>query len=92
MTLFRGITITVVVGVGIYFLRGYGELLRPLLGLVLLTYLTSYIFWISFKSGINLKFLIYVQLILDIFIQTALIHYTGGILSEFTFLYFFTIM
>ena len=92
LTLFRSITITVVVGVGIYFLRGYGELLRPLLGLVLLTYLTSYVFWISFKSGINLKFLIYVQLILDIFIQTALIHYTGGILSEFTFLYFFTIM
>lgn len=91
-SIFRVIVVTVVVGSGIYFLRGFKISLFPLYILILLTYFLSVIYWIGFKKKASFTFLLYAGLLLDLCSFTAIVYYTGGFESDFSFLYFFSII
>ncbi len=91
-SLLRIIVVTVVVGISIWFLRELNLSLVPLYFLILLTYFLTFVYWISFKKRILLTPLLYAGLVLDIACFTAIVHYTGGFESDFTFLYFYSII
>lgn len=64
----------------------------PLIYLFLLAILSSYIFYLILRGNISLRTVVYMVLSLDVLLETFIVYYTGGIQSDFTFLYFFTIV
>ncbi len=88
--LFRIITITVILGIGMYFLPKASSIF--LWSIIFLTYILTFFYYIAFKKEKFSNFIIWTSIILDIFIITGIIRHTGGFQSEFSFLYFFPII
>ena len=89
VSLFRITAITVLLGIGIYSLPSSPI---PLWVIIAITYILTSLYYIAFKKEKLINFTLLTSIILDTFIITAVIHYTGGAQSEFSFLYFFPIV
>lgn len=90
----RLIIVTVIVGLGMAFLR-YPETwayLKPFAVLVALTYFFSALFLLAFRAGVPVTAVLYVQIIFDVFIVSGTVHLTEGIESQFSLLYFLVIL
>ena len=90
VSLFRIIAISVILGIGIYFLPKDSTI--PLWIIITITYILTFTYYIAFKKEKLTNFILWISIILDTFIITGVIHYTGGIQSEFYFLYFFPVI
>jgi len=88
-SILRTIVVTVVCGLGIYFLRGYGIKVHPFLLLLFLSYILTVPYLIVRKDTPIMPAF---QTVLDFLIITLLIHYTGGYRSDLVFLYFLPIV
>ncbi len=90
VSLFRIIAISVILGIGIYFLPKDSTI--PLWIIITITYILTFTYYIAFKKEKLTNFILWISIIIDTFIITGVIHYTGGIQSEFYFLYFFPVI
>ena len=91
---FRLVVISFFLGVVFFFQEHYGTIQFPLpiSLLIAATYLVSIIYLVMLQWGYHHNLFIYIQLVLDVVIETAIIYSTGGGVSPFTFLYIFTII
>jgi two-component system sensor histidine kinase PilS (NtrC family) len=92
LTILRILTFGGAVFLGALYLKGVGVSLKPLFLLLFIALLSSYGFWLGLKTRIPIEVLFYSQLALDVLMETAIVYYTGGARSDFTFFYFFTIV
>ncbi|MDI6840922.1 MAG: ATP-binding protein [bacterium] len=92
ISIFRITAVTVIVGIGIFFLHKQHISIAPLCTLIGITYLLTTGYWICFKKEKFIRFVLWSNVVLDVLIITGVVHYTGGIESELTFLYFFPIV
>lgn len=85
---FRLITVSVIGGLAIFFRKKALDFsVGPLWIIIGLSYLLTFLHWIFLKKEKSAPFILWSSVIMDVFIVTAMIHYTGGIESGFTFLY-----
>ncbi|HEY7677085.1 MAG TPA: ATP-binding protein [Candidatus Methylomirabilis sp.] len=63
----------------------------PLFGLLAVTFALSILYLVFLPRASNLRLFAQAQIGLDLLIQTALVHFTGGVESAFSFTYIFTI-
>jgi len=90
---FRAILVGVALSI-LAFLMGAGIEIRggiPVGGLLLVVFPLTAIWWIALKSNLSLSRLIYSQVVADLAIETGVIFYTGGAVSQLTLLYLATI-
>ncbi|MFN0150065.1 MAG: two-component system sensor histidine kinase NtrB [bacterium] len=83
----------VLIGVGLLIVGGQES--APVFPLVVIlggTIVVTPLFWIAQGSGSSSKFLVAALTTMDIFLETVLVHYTGGAFSQFTLLYFLSIV
>jgi two-component system sensor histidine kinase PilS (NtrC family) len=76
------------------FLIGAGVEIRggiPVAGLLLVVFPLTAIWWVAFKSDLSLRKLVYSQIAADLAIETGVVFYTGGAMSQLTLLYLATI-
>jgi two-component system sensor histidine kinase PilS (NtrC family) len=66
--------------------------MAPLYTLIFLTFFFSLIFSLLLNRVRRLELFCYVQIACDLFLETGLIHYTGGLESGFSFIYIFSII
>ncbi|MBI4722447.1 MAG: hypothetical protein HY769_05530 [Candidatus Stahlbacteria bacterium] len=94
VSIFRVTAITVILGIGIYFLSKYPSPFSviPLWIIVGITYITTFIYWLCIRRGKFSNLILGISSIIDVFIISTVVHYTGGIESEFVFLYYFPIV
>jgi two-component system sensor histidine kinase PilS (NtrC family) len=65
--------------------------LMPVVGLLLVVFPLSAVWWMLFKSGYNIKRLIYAQLLADLAVEGGIVYVTGGIYSHLTVVFLVTI-
>jgi two-component system sensor histidine kinase PilS (NtrC family) len=94
VSLFRVTSITVVLGLGIYFLRKnpLPFSVIPLWIVIATTYVLTFTYWIWLKSQKFTNIVLWASIVADVFLITSIVHYTGGIESRFVFLYLFPIL
>lgn len=83
----------VLIGVGLLILGGQES--APVFPLVVIlggTIIVTPLFWIAQGSGSSSNFLVAALTTMDIFLETVLVHYTGGAFSQFTLLFFLSIV
>ena len=66
--------------------------MAPLYTLIFLTFFFSLVFSLLLNRVRRLELFCYVQIACDLFLETGLIHYTGGLESGFSFIYIFSII
>lgn len=93
VVVFRAILVGVALSI-IAFLMGAGLEIRsgvPVAGLLLVVFPLTAIWWVALKSNVGLSKLIYSQIVADLAIETGVVYYTGGAMSQLTLLYLATI-
>lgn len=88
----RPIIVTTILGTEIAVLRGEAIPLSPLYSLIALSWLLSFGYWLLLKIRLPQRLLIYLQISLDAFLVTAIVHFSGGVFSQFSLLYFLVII
>jgi two-component system sensor histidine kinase PilS (NtrC family) len=90
----RPLVFTIVLGAGIVILGRESPLsaVTPLYVLLGATYFLSLVYIAALRFGVSLTFLLYMQMTLDVLAETALVHYTGSGGSQFSLLYFLSIV
>ncbi len=88
----RPIIVTIILGTGLLFLHEAQFSFLPLYLLIVTSYLTSLLIFLGFRVGLPAVPLITLQHLFDIFLASAIIHFSGGILSPFSLLYFLLII
>jgi two-component system sensor histidine kinase PilS (NtrC family) len=91
-TLARPLIVTLVLGTGLFFLRDAQFSFLPLYVLLASSYLTSFLFFLGYRAELSPGSLIALQHLIDILIASAIVHFSGGILSPFSLLYFLVII
>ncbi|MBI3794269.1 MAG: PAS domain-containing protein [Nitrospinae bacterium] len=91
---FRVAAVSFFLGVVIIFQNEFGSLIHPLpiSMLIAATYLLSVLYLTVLGRVQNTALFVYLQLAVDLLIETGIIYYTGGGNSPFTFLYLLTIV
>ncbi len=94
LLIFRLVIIVLIFGAVFLFLPRYRTLfkLMVLYGAVTLGYLGALYYWRLTRREVSFKFLYGVQLLFEIMVEGAIIHYSGGEASIFTFLFALTIL
>ena len=88
----RHIILTLILGTGLFFLKGAQISFLPLYLLLAFSYLTSFLFFLGFRSGLPKGPLISLQHLIDVLTASAIVHFSGGVLSPFSLLYFLVII
>lgn len=88
----RPVILTLILGTGLLILGDAQISFLPLYLLLGFSYLTSLLFFISFRLGLTSNILIVIQHVLDLLIASGVVHFSGGILSPFSLLYFLVII
>lgn len=65
--------------------------MMPVVGLLLVVFPLSALWWMLFKSGYNLKRLIYGQLLADLAVEGAIVYFAGGVYGQLTVVFLITI-
>ena len=94
LMIFRLIIVTAILGMGILIFER-SDLpfsLAPLYALIIASYLITLAFWLMSKTQMPSNLLSYIQIVSDIIIETGFVYFTGGITSQFSVLYGFTIL
>lgn len=94
VSLFRITAITVILGIGIYFIRKspYPFSVIPLWFIIGITYLLTFIYWRFLRTGRRVNLILWTTVIIDAFIMSVVVYYTGGSESLFGFLFLFPIV
>ncbi|MEW6684946.1 MAG: sigma 54-interacting transcriptional regulator [Candidatus Edwardsbacteria bacterium] len=83
---------TLFLGTGIVFYRSATVSVTPLIVLSLSSYLLTVIYWLFTYLPVPFFLQAYSQIFLDIILISTTIHYTGGIDSSFSLLYFLVVI
>jgi two-component system sensor histidine kinase PilS (NtrC family) len=86
------ITVFLITGILVFFDTGAGEMVVPLLLLLGVTYFFSLLYTILLRYSSSLKFHYFLQIFVDLVIETYLICITGGYQSPFSFFYLLSII
>lgn len=93
VVLFRLVTVSVIGGIAIFFHKKVLDFsVNPLWVIIGATYILTFVNWVSLRKEKVAPFILWGSVIMDVFIVTAMIHYSGGIESGFTFLYILPIV
>ena len=94
LMIIRLITVTVIIGIGFVILKQPEPriYLIPLGIIIALAYLFSGIYLIAFRIGLPVPLVMYFQIIFDALLISAIIHFSDGINSQFSLLYFLVIL
>ncbi len=93
LILLRLLIATVLLGAGLLIL--YGRTSVPLFPFAVIlcgSIVITPLFWVALGKGASSVFLIAALTTLDLFLETVIVHYTGGAQSQFALLYFLTIV
>ncbi len=92
--LLRVIITTLVIGAGIMIIQLTNENfpIRPLCVLLLLSVVLGGVHYFGFRSGLDQRKGLWSIMIADIFLGTAIVHYSGGVTSPFSLIYCFSII
>jgi len=90
----RMIVTTFVVGAGIMIIQVTNDAfpVRPLYLLLAVSTLTGGAAYLGFRSGVPHRLGLWVLMVSDLVIEAAIIHYAGGVASQFTLIYCLTIV
>lgn len=90
----RMIAVAFVVGAGIMIIQVTNESFptRPLYFLLAVSVFTGLAFYAGIKVGVPIRPGLWAIMVTDIFIEAAVIHYSGGISSQFSIVYSLTIV
>jgi len=90
----RMIVTTFVVGAGIMIIQVTNDAfpVRPLYLLLAVSTLTGGAAYLGFRSGVPFRLGLWVLMVSDLVIEAAIIHYAGGVASQFTLIYCLTIV
>ncbi len=92
MLILRPAVVTATLGVAILIIPKETIDKSPIAVIVTGTYILTFLYWIAHKFSVIHRPLLATQIAFDIFIITAIIHYTGSIDSSFVGFYFLSIM
>lgn len=88
-----GIFTLALLGTGFLALGGRGPDAWVRIGALLVAaYVVSGLYWSSYRQGYRSRFHVYGPIVIDIVVNSWIVHYTGGIESPFSFLYILTIL
>lgn len=89
LMIFRLIVMTGLLVIGILILdKGdFPYALGPIYGIIIAGYVLTLIYWILLELRISYFWLLYTQLFIDAVLQTGLVHFSGGITSQYIILY-----
>lgn len=92
--LLRVVFINFILGLVIYFLYRFGTFpsIKLILLLIVITYILAICYGLIYSRVKDMVIFSYIQIILDLFIDTGIIYATGGIESIFSFLYIISII
>lgn len=90
----RMIVATLIVGAGVMIIQVSNETfpVRPLYILLAVNALTGGAAYLGFRCGVSHRLGLWVLMVSDLLMEAAIIHYAGGVASQFTLIYCLTVI
>jgi len=88
----RPVIVSTILGIEIVILRGEPFPSTPLYSLTAVSWLLSLFYWLLDKVHLPRRFSLHLQVGVDAILVTAVVHFSGGVFSQFSLLYFLVII
>lgn len=92
--LLRMMVLALVVGTGIMIMQFGGDepSVRPMYALLVLSYVVGGVYYGAIRFGVSAAIALWALMVADIMVETALVHFSGGVASQFSLIFCLSII